>query len=127
LVDVGALATAALRRREKAAQTEGHGSVLAFPVIDGKPMRRSNVRHRHFRPLCERAGITGLRLHDLRHSMTSLAIAAGSAVKVISERLGHSTTRLTQDRYAHELRGLQRQTASAIDSTLKAAKRSKRT
>ena len=48
--------------------------------------------------------------------MTSLAFAEGLSPKVVAERLGHSTVRLTQDRYQHVIPSLQRQAAKTIDS-----------
>jgi integrase len=43
----------------------------------------------------------GLRFHDLRHTCAALLIAQGAHPKEIQERLGHSTIRLTFDRYGH--------------------------
>ncbi len=60
-----------------------------------------------------------MRIHDLRHAMTSFGIAGGVAPKVLAERLGHSTVRMTEDRYAHVLPGLQRTAADAIDGLLR--------
>lgn len=47
-----------------------------------------------------RAELPGLRLHDLRHSFASFAIADGASLPLIAKALGHSTTRVTE-RYAH--------------------------
>lgn len=38
-------------------------------------------------------------LHDLRHTNASLALDAGIDIKVVSHRLGHATTAITQDLY----------------------------
>lgn len=46
------------------------------------------------------AGLEGLRLHDLRHSFASLALARGASLPLIGKALGHSTSRVTE-RYAH--------------------------
>ena len=42
-----------------------------------------------------------IRLHDLRHTWATLALAAGVHAKVVQERLGHSTIALTADVYGH--------------------------
>jgi integrase len=42
-----------------------------------------------------------LRFHDLRHTCASLLIAANVPVKVIQERLGHSSYKITMDTYGH--------------------------
>jgi integrase len=50
--------------------------------------------------LCKRAGLLGVRLHDLRHSWASAGVAAHLGLPVIGKALGHSST-LTTQRYAH--------------------------
>jgi len=118
-VDLGTVALEALGRRRAAWSAEGHESPLIFSTLKGTPLRRSNVRRSHFEPILARAGIERLTIHGLRHAMTSFGIAAGVAPKVLAERLGHSTVKLTEDRYAHVLPGLQREAADAIDRHLK--------
>ena len=41
------------------------------------------------------------RFHDLRHTHASMLIAAGTPMKVISERLGHKSISITMDLYGH--------------------------
>jgi integrase len=50
--------------------------------------------------LCTAAGISGLRIHDLRHSYASHLASAGVSLHVIGGLLGHSTPATTH-RYAH--------------------------
>ena len=47
-----------------------------------------------------KAGIKGLRLHDLRHTAASKMIEAGVDLVTVSKILGHSTIQMTM-RYAH--------------------------
>ena len=47
-----------------------------------------------------RAGLPGVRLHDLRHSYASFAIADGASLFMVAKALGHASTRVTE-RYAH--------------------------
>lgn len=126
-IELGSLAVEALKRRQAEAGKEGHESPFIFTSTGGGHLKRSNLRQRHFQPALETAKITGLTIHGLRHSMTSLALAEGLSPKVVAERLGHSTVRLTQDRYQHVIPSLQRQAAKTIDSLLiKAPKRQKK-
>ena len=46
------------------------------------------------------AGCADLRMHDLRHSFASAALAAGLSLSQIGELLGHKSTQTTK-RYAH--------------------------
>jgi integrase len=47
-----------------------------------------------------RAGLAGLRLHDLRHSFASVGAGSGLGLPVIGKLLGHSNSKTTE-RYAH--------------------------
>jgi integrase len=70
---------------------------LLFPGRGGK--RRTTLNH-SWRQICKAAGITGLRIHDLRHSYASTLVSAGFSLPVIGELLGHSQPQTTH-RYAH--------------------------
>lgn len=48
----------------------------------------------------EKAGVKGIRVHDLRHSHVSLLIDMGFSALAIGERLGHETAEITLT-YAH--------------------------
>jgi integrase len=60
------------------------------------------------------AGLPRIRLHDVRHSYATAALAAGVPPKVISERLGHATIAITMDTYSHVIPGLDEQAANAV-------------
>jgi integrase len=44
--------------------------------------------------------VQGVRLHDLRHSFASFAIADGASLFLVGKLLGHASAR-TAERYAH--------------------------
>lgn len=46
-----------------------------------------------------------IRLHDLRHTLASLLLAAGVDAVTVSKRLGHATVGITLDVYAHIVPG----------------------
>jgi integrase len=54
----------------------------------------------NWRRICKAADITGLRIHDLRHSYASFAASSGISLHAIGELLGHSQPSTTH-RYAH--------------------------
>lgn len=56
---------------------------------------------RHFTTLTRRLGLPLIRLHDLRHTSASLALANGEPLLQVSRRLGHSGIGITADIYAH--------------------------
>lgn len=53
-----------------------------------------------FKTACRRAGISGLRFHDLRHTFASRLIQAGVDIITVKGLLGHSSVRTTE-RYTH--------------------------
>jgi Phage integrase family len=60
------------------------------------------------------AGLPKIRLHDVRHSYASAALAAGVPAKVVSERLRHANIAITMDTYSHVLPGLDAQAADTV-------------
>ena len=53
-----------------------------------------------FKAACRRAGIIGLRFHDLRHTFASRLIEHGADLITVKELLGHSSVKITE-RYTH--------------------------
>jgi integrase len=53
-----------------------------------------------FHAACRRAGIKGVRIHDLRHTAASKMVEAGVDLVTVSKILGHSSIQMTM-RYAH--------------------------
>lgn len=49
----------------------------------------------------ERAGLTPIRVHDLRHSHASTLINLGANPVLVAERLGHESPSITMNTYAH--------------------------
>ena len=78
------------------------GFVFAWP--DGRPFDPDMITH-DFRTRMERAGLHGLRFHDLRHSFASLMLAAGEQPKVVQVALGHSSIMVTMDVHGHLMPG----------------------
>ena len=54
-----------------------------------------------FRNARTAAGMPWVTFHDLRRSTATLMLEAGVPMNVISKLLGHSSTRVTESRYAH--------------------------
>jgi integrase len=54
-----------------------------------------------FARACRRAGVEGVRLHDLRHFVGTRLEAGGVPLSVIAGRLGHSKISTTSDMYVH--------------------------
>ena len=61
----------------------------------------------------ERAGLDGVRLHDLRHTFASRALAVGESLPMIGDLLGHRKVNTTA-RYAHLARDSVRDSSAKV-------------
>lgn len=92
---------------------------LVFPNIEGGLIHPNHWSKRDFKSALKVAGLpSSVRLYDLRHSMATLALAAGIHPKVVSERLGHATTKLTLDTYSHVTPHMQEQAGQQLASLI---------
>jgi integrase len=112
------LAVQALRSHRSRLLATPHGERWIFTDVRGGTLRRSNFLRRCWKPLLDRAGLKGVRFHDLRHTAASMLLAQGVHPKVVQERLGHSTVTITLDVYSHVTGTLQKEAADRIDEVL---------
>ncbi|HXF71978.1 MAG TPA: tyrosine-type recombinase/integrase [Actinomycetota bacterium] len=102
--------------------TDGRPTSLVFTMEGGGPLRQNAFRKRVFQPAARRAGIVPPpRVHDLRHSAVALAIQAGAHPKLVQELAGHSSIRVTLDRYGHLFPAAHEQLAEALDRVAREA------
>lgn len=66
------------------------------------------------------AGLSSVRLHDLRHSFASIGAAGGNSLLILGKLLGHRHT-ATTERYSHLSADPMRQAAEAIGGRIAAA------
>ena len=64
-----------------------------------------------------RAGLDGVRIHDLRHSWASRALALGESLSMIGKILGHNRIETTA-RYAHLARDSERVSAAKVGGSI---------
>ena len=62
----------------------------------------------HFDKIAEKSGIDGLHFHTLRHTFATRCVEVGFEIKSLSEILGHSTPKITLERYVHSSMELKR-------------------
>ncbi len=86
---------------------------LVFTMPNGRGWH-PDVMTRAFARLVKRSGLPRIRLHDLRHTHATHLLAAGTNVRVTSERLGHASVAFTLDVYGHVLPGQQADAAAAV-------------
>lgn len=87
-------AVALLREQEKRSKSQE----FIYPGRDaGKHIH--NLRKPWMR-ICVKAGLSGVRVHDLRHTAASLAMGSGTSLAIVGRLLGHTQAQTTL-RYAH--------------------------
>jgi integrase len=86
---------------------------LVFTREDGQPLHPREVTRAFTRHVLA-AGLPIIRLHDLRHTHATLALAAGVHPKVVQERLGHANIAITLDTYSHAVPALEEQAARTV-------------
>jgi len=86
---------------------------LVFPGPMGKALDPATLT-RNFEKLARCAGKSHVRLHDLRHFHASLLLKEGVHLKVVQERLGHSSIAITADTYSHVAPSLQKEAAEVF-------------
>ena len=86
---------------------------------DSPTQPRSDLK-RPWTVVTRRAGLMGLRLHDLRHSFASFGAAASLGLPIIGKLLGHASPATTA-RYAHLDNDPLRRATNTIGATIAAA------
>ncbi|MBA2528502.1 MAG: site-specific integrase [Euzebyales bacterium] len=73
-----------------------------WTAAQGGPLSYTNFRRRVWQPAVMAAGIdASLRFHDLSHTCASWLIARGGTARAVMAWMGHSTIKVTFDRYGH--------------------------
>jgi integrase len=99
---------------EQAAFGPGYrASGYVFTNLNGDPMAPDRLS-RTLKKLAAEAGLPPVRLHDLRHGATTLALAAGADLRTVQEQLGHSSIVLTADTYISVLPEVARAAAEKV-------------
>ena len=92
-----------------------------FTAGEGGPVHHHNFRNRHYDRATRAARLPGVRFHDLRHTCAALLIAAGRHLEEVKTYLGHSSIRVTSDRYGHLFPEARAAMADALEATYRNA------
>jgi integrase len=100
-------------------------------AVDGSIPWRPDSTTRAFRSLCSRAGVTGVRLHDLRHYVATRLLTAGVDVRTVAGRLDRRNPSTMLNVYSHFVPETDRYAAATlgqiVDDALVLNKKSKNT
>jgi integrase len=93
-----------------------------YVIVGAKPGAHLVGLSRPWFRIRERAGLSDVRLHDLRHSFASVAAASGLSLPMIGKLLGH-TQPVTTQRYAHLAADPMLKASELVGATIDAAMR----
>jgi integrase len=105
---------------------------FVFTARGGGPLRHRNFYRRHFRPAVSAARSKAveedraveaiprcLRFHDRRHTCAAILIDNGRHMEEIKDHLGHSSIRVTSDRYGHLFPSARAALAESLNATFR--------
>lgn len=121
-LDAGTVAALRAHAARQAAEAHAAGeawtpsnSVFTTPL--GTPLHPDNVSEA-FRRTVRALPLRPIRLHSLRHTCATLALAQGAHPKVVADLLGHESVKLTLDTYSHAVPGLAREAVDSVSELL---------
>ena len=82
-----------------------------------------DVISKKFKYFLEVNNLKHIRFHDLRHSHVTMLIDAKVPLKVISERVGHSSVNTTLNIYSHALKEMDQEASDKISNVLFSSER----
>ena len=69
--------------------------------------------------MCEKAQLPeGFTFHGTRHTHATMLLMAGVNIKIVSQRLGHSSVSFTLDTYGHVIDEMERSAADMMGTLL---------
>jgi integrase len=94
---------------------------LVFPNEVGEPVPDATFRGQWKRILAK-AGMTAermkMRAYDARHTVATLLLMKRVPTKIVSARLGHASTAITEDVYSHVLESMQDQATDDLEAAI---------
>jgi integrase len=99
-------------------------SEFVFPARLGGHLRYDNFRLRVWTLAVQRADLTPLTFHELRHTAAAIMIDEGADPLQVQKRLGHKDIRTTYKHYGHLFPNREDQLNEALDRVYRTAKES---
>jgi integrase len=105
-----------------AEQLAASSSEWLFPRPNGRAGHVTSLEYA-WTAICKAAGISGLRMHDLRHTHASVLANSGVSLGLVGQLLGH-TKATTTARYSHFYDDTQRAAVEAVAAVLEGGRQS---
>lgn len=93
---------------------------LVFSTELGTPLNSRNLAQRQFDLIIDNIGLKdrGFVLYSLRHTCATLLMASGENPKIVADRLGHSSIKMTLDTYSHVMPDMQEAASAKLGRML---------
>jgi integrase len=103
-------------RRKREALEMGRGIQVIEIVFhrEGKMIEQDHIRKIYNRIL-KKAGLHHIRVHNTRHTFSSLLLTDGVTPVYVKEQLGHSSIQMTVDIYGHLIPNSNREAVNRLD------------
>lgn len=88
---------------------------LVFTSEVGTPVDPSHAR-RNFKKACAEAGVPGLSLYEMRHTVASLMVDADVPLREVADLLGHKDLEMVVKRYRHRTDGVVKSHVAVLSS-----------
>lgn len=95
-----------------------------FTNLKGYPIHPDSITG-WFHKFVIKNNLPKISIHSLRHTNATLLIAAGTDIKTVANRLGHSTPTITGNIYVHAIRSADAAAAQALSDILTKSKKDK--
>ncbi len=93
-----------------------------FTSQNGKPIHPDTVTGQ-FHDFIKKNNLPDIHIHSLRHTNATLLIAAGTDIRTIAKRLGHTTPTTTGNIYAHAIKTADEMAAQKLSDILNPVKK----
>ena len=93
----------------------GHTPEFVFTNEKGRVIDKDKWRRRVFKKALEKTELRRVRIHDLRHTYTTLHINKSVSIADVSNQLGHHSVKLTLDTYYHWIPGKKKSEVDELD------------
>lgn len=103
------------KQRLKAGERWQNEHNLVFTRDNGKFLAQNTATDR-FKAVLDKAGLSNIRFHDLRHTYAVNSIRAGDDIKTLQGNLGHASAAFTLDRYGHFTERMKQDSASRMEA-----------
>ncbi|MCF1614109.1 site-specific integrase [Tetragenococcus koreensis] len=90
---------------------------LVFPNMDNEFLQLSKPRKWMLQNI-KKNNLREITIHGFRHTHATLLLEAGVEPKTISERLGHTSTQITNDLYAHVTKKMEKEVPKVFQNII---------